>query len=129
MLGLDNQIGNFKPGKEFDALIIETAGDHSPFDVFPKDTVEDLVQKFIFLGNSCACTSDTTWIISLHPVYMYCSPLNVPPKIAFKPLLSLQVHAVQVVHNNTHVILWVCYGYENYLHLVRNWRKAIQQCR
>ncbi|XP_006815029.1 death-associated protein kinase 1-like [Saccoglossus kowalevskii] len=43
-LGLDDRIGNFMVGKEFDALLIETACKDSPFDTFDghyKDTFED----------------------------------------------------------------------------------------
>ena len=50
-IGLGHVTGNFLPGKEFDALLIETKAPGSPFDVFDDDTVEDMFQKFIYLGD------------------------------------------------------------------------------
>jgi guanine deaminase len=53
VLGLDAKIGNFKVGKEFDALIIDTAAPHGApvFDIFDGDTVEDCISKFFYLGD------------------------------------------------------------------------------
>lgn len=39
-LGLDNVIGNFEVGKEFDALLINTKASDSPFDLFSADEFE-----------------------------------------------------------------------------------------
>ncbi|NXE41389.1 GUAD deaminase, partial [Ptilorrhoa leucosticta] len=39
-LGLDNVIGNFEVGKEFDALLINTKASDSPFDLFSADDFE-----------------------------------------------------------------------------------------
>ncbi|NXG61099.1 GUAD deaminase, partial [Hemiprocne comata] len=39
-LGLDDVIGNFEVGKEFDALLINTKASDSPFDVFSADNFE-----------------------------------------------------------------------------------------
>ncbi|NXD85003.1 GUAD deaminase, partial [Halcyon senegalensis] len=39
-LGLDDVIGNFEVGKEFDALLINTKASDSPFDLFPGDNFE-----------------------------------------------------------------------------------------
>ncbi|KAL8203267.1 UNVERIFIED_CONTAM: hypothetical protein K2H54_046310 [Gekko kuhli] len=50
-LGLDAIIGNFKVGKEFDALLINTKASDSPFDLFASDTFEDIIQKFLYLGD------------------------------------------------------------------------------
>uniref|UniRef100_A0A8C5TZI6 Guanine deaminase n=1 Tax=Malurus cyaneus samueli TaxID=2593467 RepID=A0A8C5TZI6_9PASS len=57
-LGLDDVIGNFEVGKEFDALLINTKASDSPFDLFSADEFEDTFQKFLYLGyvlifNSC----------------------------------------------------------------------------
>uniref|UniRef100_A0A8C9F5U2 Guanine deaminase n=1 Tax=Pavo cristatus TaxID=9049 RepID=A0A8C9F5U2_PAVCR len=41
-LGLDDVIGNFEVGKEFDALLINTKASDSPFDLFSADTFEYL---------------------------------------------------------------------------------------
>ncbi|XP_046792673.1 guanine deaminase isoform X1 [Gallus gallus] len=50
-LGLDDVIGNFEVGKEFDALLINTKASDSPFDLFSADTFEDCLQKFLYLGD------------------------------------------------------------------------------
>ena len=50
VLGLQDKIGNFVQGKEFDALRINLEAPNSPVDVFPTDGIEDLLQKFIYLG-------------------------------------------------------------------------------
>ncbi|NXL39358.1 GUAD deaminase, partial [Glaucidium brasilianum] len=39
-LGLDDVIGNFEVGKEFDALLINTKASDSPFDLFSSDSFE-----------------------------------------------------------------------------------------
>ncbi|XP_051875558.1 guanine deaminase [Pristis pectinata] len=50
-LGLDKLIGNFEVGKDFDAVLINTSVPNSPFEVFPEDTLMDIFQKFLFLGD------------------------------------------------------------------------------
>ena len=50
VLGLGDKIGNFVVGKQFDALRINPCVDNSPFDIFEKDTVNDVIQKFFYLG-------------------------------------------------------------------------------
>ncbi|XP_033625057.1 guanine deaminase-like [Asterias rubens] len=54
VLGLEDRIGNFVVGKEFDALLVNPKAAGSPFDVFNSsfsDSIEDIVQKFLFLGD------------------------------------------------------------------------------
>ncbi|XP_077996896.1 guanine deaminase-like [Glandiceps talaboti] len=54
VLGLEDKIGNFEIGKEFDALLIDTKCDDSPFDTFDddyQDSFMDVFQKFLFLGD------------------------------------------------------------------------------
>ncbi|XP_038258208.1 guanine deaminase isoform X2 [Dermochelys coriacea] len=51
VLGLDDVIGNFEVGKEFDALLINPKASDSPFDLFAADTFEDIIQKFLYLGD------------------------------------------------------------------------------
>ncbi|OWF53676.1 guanine deaminase-like [Mizuhopecten yessoensis] len=51
VLDMDEVIGNFEVGKEFDALIIDPKAAGSVIDVFENDTVEDVIQKFVFLGD------------------------------------------------------------------------------
>ncbi|XP_009863682.1 PREDICTED: guanine deaminase-like, partial [Apaloderma vittatum] len=50
-LGLDDVIGNFEVGKEFDALLINMKASDSPFDLFSADNFEDALQKFLYLGD------------------------------------------------------------------------------
>ena len=50
-LGLDAEIGNFEPGKCFDALVVDPSARDSNFDVFAADSVEDVVSKFVYLGD------------------------------------------------------------------------------
>ena len=49
-MDLDNQIGNFVCGKEFDALIIDPEVQNSPMCLFEEDSVTDIVEKFLYLG-------------------------------------------------------------------------------
>ncbi|KAF2075595.1 hypothetical protein CYY_003100 [Polysphondylium violaceum] len=49
--GLQDTIGNFLVGKEFDAQIIDPYVANGPFDVFEADSLKDIFQKFIFLGD------------------------------------------------------------------------------
>ncbi|XP_025891611.1 guanine deaminase [Nothoprocta perdicaria] len=51
VLGLEDVIGNFEVGKEFDALLINTKASDSPFDLFSSDAFEDTLQKFLYLGD------------------------------------------------------------------------------
>ncbi|XP_046404842.1 guanine deaminase isoform X2 [Ischnura elegans] len=50
-LRLDNKIGNFEIGKEFDALVVSLRGEPGGVDVLtPLNTLE-LLQKFVYLGD------------------------------------------------------------------------------
>lgn len=49
-LGLEDQLGTFAVGKQADFLLIDTTVG-STFDVHPRDTVADLFQKFVNLGD------------------------------------------------------------------------------
>ncbi|XP_020625413.1 guanine deaminase-like [Orbicella faveolata] len=51
VLGLDDKIGNFEVGKDFDALVIDSDAPDAPFDRFNADDSKDIVQKFLFLGD------------------------------------------------------------------------------
>ncbi|KAM7443443.1 hypothetical protein ABFA07_007763 [Porites harrisoni] len=51
VLGLDEKIGNFEVGKDFDALLIDAEAEDSPFDCFKADDLRDVVQKFLMLGD------------------------------------------------------------------------------
>ncbi|XP_046578345.1 guanine deaminase-like [Haliotis rubra] len=51
VMGLDETIGNFQVGKDFDAIVVDPLVENSPFDVFSTDTFSDIIQKFLFLGD------------------------------------------------------------------------------
>lgn len=51
VLGLDNLIGNFQVGKFFDALVVNPESQQNTFEVYEHDKMEDVFQKFIFLGD------------------------------------------------------------------------------
>ena len=50
-LGIEDKIGNFVPGKEFDALIIDPSVEGGPFDLGEDDSALDVFQRFIFTGD------------------------------------------------------------------------------
>ncbi|KAI8617091.1 hypothetical protein BC830DRAFT_1115278 [Chytriomyces sp. MP71] len=50
-LDLQDKIGNFLVGKDFDALVVNPRADKSPVDVFEGDSVLDVFQRFLFLGD------------------------------------------------------------------------------
>ena len=49
-LGLSDKIGNFAVGKEFDALRVNGCVPFSPYDVFSHDSLDDIISKFLHLG-------------------------------------------------------------------------------
>ncbi|XP_041459956.1 guanine deaminase-like isoform X1 [Lytechinus variegatus] len=55
VLGIDSIVGSFEVGKEFDALLVTMDTEDSPFDIFQtdayRDSLEDMIQKFLFLGD------------------------------------------------------------------------------
>ncbi|XP_046326734.2 guanine deaminase-like isoform X1 [Haliotis rufescens] len=51
VMGLDETIGNFQVGKDFDGIVVDPLVENSPFDVFSTDTFSDIIQKFLFLGD------------------------------------------------------------------------------
>ncbi len=48
---MEDKLGNFKIGKNFDALIIDPYVNDSPIDIFSVDTIEQIFEKFIFNGD------------------------------------------------------------------------------
>lgn len=50
-MALDDQIGNFVCGKEFDALVIDPEVPNSPMCLFEGDSITDIVEKFLYLGD------------------------------------------------------------------------------
>jgi guanine deaminase len=55
-VGLEDQIGNFVAGKQFDAIVVDPTAEHCPFDVYERDTPDDIFSKFIYLGNEHCIT-------------------------------------------------------------------------
>ncbi|KAF9372543.1 hypothetical protein CPC16_002375 [Podila verticillata] len=51
VMGLEAVIGSFAVGKEFDAILVNTAVENSPLDVFDHDTVESMFEKYLFMGD------------------------------------------------------------------------------
>ncbi|XP_040273013.1 guanine deaminase isoform X2 [Bufo bufo] len=50
-LSIDHITGNFEVGKEFDALLINNDAKDSPFEVFSPISTEEVLQRFIYLGD------------------------------------------------------------------------------
>ena len=50
-LGLADTIGNFEPGKQFDAMITHVGHKGSSIDLLMPHSHEELLQKFIYLGD------------------------------------------------------------------------------
>lgn len=50
-LNLDDKIGNFVAGKEFDALIVDMNVSNSSADYLHKCSAIELLQKFVYLGD------------------------------------------------------------------------------
>lgn len=51
VMGLEDTIGNFEVGKEFDAILVNTAAKGSPVDVFAHDTIQSMFEKYLFVGD------------------------------------------------------------------------------
>lgn len=47
---MDDKTGNFKVGKDFDALIINM-NKPGPIDILDKTGIKDLIQKFLYTGD------------------------------------------------------------------------------
>ena len=50
LLRLQDQVGSFEVGKDFDALMID-ASSGAAFDIFPSDSLLDTFEKFVNLGD------------------------------------------------------------------------------
>lgn len=48
---MDNQVGNFEVGKEFDALIVDTNVSDGLLNNLQSSTLEEQFQKFIYSGD------------------------------------------------------------------------------
>ncbi|KAG0330618.1 hypothetical protein BG004_002066 [Podila humilis] len=51
VMELQDKIGNFEVGKEFDAILVNTNVENSPVDVFTHDCVETQFEKYLFVGD------------------------------------------------------------------------------
>ena len=50
-LGLADKIGNFEVTKDFDALIVDLVHAEANIDIWPGETVENRISKWIHLGD------------------------------------------------------------------------------
>ncbi|XP_075047834.1 guanine deaminase [Mixophyes fleayi] len=50
-LNIDHITGNFEVNKEFDALVINPEAKDSPFEVFSQISKEEMIQRFLYLGD------------------------------------------------------------------------------
>eukprot|EP01130_Rhizamoeba_saxonica_P014450 TRINITY_DN6317_c0_g2_i1.p1 TRINITY_DN6317_c0_g2~~TRINITY_DN6317_c0_g2_i1.p1 ORF type:complete len:547 (-),score=120.40 TRINITY_DN6317_c0_g2_i1:63-1664(-) len=51
VMGMENTIGNFEIGKDFDAIVVDPNVKGSPFDLFGYESLEEKVEKFVYLGD------------------------------------------------------------------------------
>ncbi|KAG0309550.1 hypothetical protein BGZ98_001291 [Dissophora globulifera] len=51
VMELQDTIGNFEVGKEFDAILVNTSTEDSPVDIFDHDDIESKFEKYLFLGD------------------------------------------------------------------------------
>ncbi|KAF9975488.1 hypothetical protein BGZ65_008230, partial [Modicella reniformis] len=51
VMELGDTIGNFEAGKEFDAILVNTAIKGSPLDIFEHDTIQSKFEKYLFVGD------------------------------------------------------------------------------
>ncbi|KAF9926356.1 hypothetical protein BGZ65_007324 [Modicella reniformis] len=51
VMELQDTIGNFEVGKEFDAILVNTTADNTPLDVFEHDEIETKFEKYLFVGD------------------------------------------------------------------------------
>ncbi|KAG1674922.1 hypothetical protein FOA52_014715 [Chlamydomonas sp. UWO 241] len=50
-INIDDKVGSFEVGKEWDALLVDVNVPGGPFDIFDGDSMEDQFEKFINLGD------------------------------------------------------------------------------
>lgn len=50
-LGLGEKVGNFEVGKEFDALIVDLSQGDGNIELWPNETIEDRISKWVHLGD------------------------------------------------------------------------------
>lgn len=50
-LAIEEQVGNFTPGKQFDALVIDLSNPSGPLDNLIDYSLEDKLQRLIYSGD------------------------------------------------------------------------------
>lgn len=50
-LGINKEVGNLIPGKEFDALVVDMSVSNGPIDDLMTYTLEEQLQRFIYSGD------------------------------------------------------------------------------
>ena len=73
---LNQNAGNFKEGREFDALLIDPEVEGTPFDIFDLDSMEDVILKFLYCGK-LELEDFVTLSFSAFPFYF--TPVTVNP--------------------------------------------------
>ena len=51
VLGIEDKVGNFMPGKDFDALVIDPLVPDCGFKVYETETPSDTLEKFLYRGD------------------------------------------------------------------------------
>jgi guanine deaminase len=51
VLGLEDRIGSFKVGKQFDAVVVTMGTAKGTVDLFDHDSEEQMLEKFVYLGS------------------------------------------------------------------------------
>ena len=51
VLGMGNELGNLRPGMQFDALVVDPAARGGPIDLFGGESTLERFEKFLFLGD------------------------------------------------------------------------------
>jgi guanine deaminase len=51
VLGIEDKVGNFKPGKDFDALVIDPLVPDCGFKVYDSESPSDTLEKFLYRGD------------------------------------------------------------------------------
>jgi guanine deaminase len=51
VLGMEDKVGGFEVGKEFDAIVVQMGTDRGTIDLFDHDNEEMMLEKFVYLGS------------------------------------------------------------------------------
>eukprot|EP00033_Pygsuia_biforma_P001159 GCRY01001319.1.p1 GENE.GCRY01001319.1~~GCRY01001319.1.p1 ORF type:complete len:448 (-),score=114.31 GCRY01001319.1:30-1373(-) len=51
-LGIADRVGSFAVGKQLDALVVDPLSSGTPLDITARDTIDDIVSKFVYMGDA-----------------------------------------------------------------------------